>query len=417
MSNSRNQMRLGWLAVVLVASACDGDGDVANTETISSAIYQGISITQTELDDSGLVAIYHPKDPSFPSFYPRPCSGVIVSSDGGLTTILTARHCVTTDNSVGGTLVDPSRLRLVRTLNPGPANPNPPAGITPYLVMDKQGPQNDVAVVFASVDWTSIGDKRIGLYVGDPHTLVGTQFTAYGYGINVADGSCGVDNTSSGAGTARSGAAFTVTAGANWAGSGQPASYDHNATSTGGQALYCGDSGGPDELILTGAGRMILGVHSTGSSTINDVSSTPFDFHLQNAVGGLYLTPSSQRNSDVMVGVDSATNVLKMVGRTNPDQVTFAYDVPTKRLWIGAWACASAANGSPAPAARAAECSSTDPTQQWEVRTSGQLFNAASGKCLTAGTSSLALGPCVTRDFFGRITIPATTMWLFHAQP
>ena len=161
---------------------------------------------------------------------------------------------MTTDNSPGGTLVAASRLRLVRTLNPGPANPNPPAGVTPYLVIDKGGTQNDVAVVFAAVDWTSIGDKRIGLYVGDPHTLVGTQFTAYGYGINVADGSCGVDNNSSGAGTARSGGAFTVTTGFTWSTDGQPSSYNHNATSTGGQALYCGDSGGPDELSAHGRG-------------------------------------------------------------------------------------------------------------------------------------------------------------------
>jgi hypothetical protein len=173
-------MRLVWLAVVLVASACGGYENDTDTETISSAIYQGVNINSTELDNSGLVALYHPKDPSFPNWYPRSCSEVIVSSNGGLTTILTARHCVTTDNSPGGTLVDASRLRLVRTLNPGPANPNPPAGVTPYLIMDKGGTQNDVAVVFASVDWTSIGDKRIGLYVGDPHTLVGTQFTAYG---------------------------------------------------------------------------------------------------------------------------------------------------------------------------------------------------------------------------------------------
>ena len=116
-----------------------------------------------------------------------------------------------------------------------------------------------------------------------------------------------------------------------------------------------------------------------------------------------------------MVGVDSVTNVLKMVGRTNPDQVTFAYDVPSKLLLIGGgWACASAANGSPA---QAVSCNSGDASQQWQVRTNGQLYNATTGKCLTAGSSSLALGPCITRDFSGHLVIPATTTWLFHAQP
>jgi hypothetical protein len=408
-------MRLVGLAVLLVASACGGYDNGADTETVSSAIYQGINISQTELDNSGLVALYHPKDPSFPNFYPRPCSAVIVASDGGLTTIVTARHCVTTDGSIGGTLVDASRLRVVRTLNPGPANPNPPAGITPYLVIDKGGAQNDVAVVFAQVDWTSIGDKRIGLYVGDPNTLVGTQFTAYGYGINVADGSCGTDNTTAGAGVARSGGAFTVTPGDNFLLNGQPDHYNHNATSTGGQAVYCGDSGGPDELTgLTGPGRTILGVHSTGATTIGDVASTAFDVYLQYQVGGLYLTPTSQRSSDVMVGVDRVTNVLKMVGRTNPDQVTLVYDVSSKLLVIGGgWACASAATG---PGV-AVSCNSGDASQQWDVRANGQIRNVTTGKCLTAGTSSLALGPCTTRDFSGHLVIPATTIWLFHAQP
>jgi len=418
-------MRMVCFAIVLVASACGGYENDArtDTETINSAIYQGINISQSELDNSGLVALYHPRDPDFPNFWPRPCSAVIVKSTGGVSTIVTARHCLTTNNEVtGDTLIDPSRLRLVRTLSPGVANPNPPAGgITPFAVVEKGGLRDDIAMVLASVDWKPIADKRIGMWVGDPHNLVGTQFTAYGYGINSNDGSCTTNgNITTGAGVARSGSAFTVTQGQTWdgiGGDGQPHRYLHNATSTGGQAVFCGDSGGPDEgFISTTPGRTLLGVHETGAGTVDDVESTAFDLYLQYAVGGLYLTPNSQRTSDNLVGVNvnDDPRALKMVARTSNDKLTVTYDVPTKLLLIeGGWSCFSAATGS---AALAADCNYGDSNQVWTVHTNGQLTNGT-GKCLTAGSSSLVLGPCITRDFTGHIVIPASTTWLFHPQP
>lgn len=70
MSKSSNQMWLVSLAVFLAASACGAYENDADTETTSSGIYRGTNISQTELDQSGLVAIYHPKDPSFPTSTP-----------------------------------------------------------------------------------------------------------------------------------------------------------------------------------------------------------------------------------------------------------------------------------------------------------------------------------------------------------
>ena len=70
LSQLGNRMRLVGLAVVLGASACGGYENGTDTETISSAIYQGVNINSTELDNSGLVAIYHPKDPELPQLVP-----------------------------------------------------------------------------------------------------------------------------------------------------------------------------------------------------------------------------------------------------------------------------------------------------------------------------------------------------------
>ena len=161
MARSSARTRTIWLAIALGAAAACGEYEAASdtdtdTATEVSAIYNGVPLGSSELAASGLVAIYHPKDPSFPNFYPRPCSGVIVRAGGGQSTVLTARHCVTTDNTIYGPLVDPSRLRLTPTLSPGPALPDPPANAVPgWVVIDKLGPVTDIAVVSVLTDWSS----------------------------------------------------------------------------------------------------------------------------------------------------------------------------------------------------------------------------------------------------------------------
>lgn len=399
------------MAIAMGATACGFEGETSDAATESLGIYDGVNLSASELNASGLVAVYHPKLPDFPNFFPRPCSGVIVRSEGGLSTVLTARHCVTTNGAWNGTLVDPSALRLSPTLSPGPALPNPPPdAVTAFYVTDKQGNLEDVAVVFVPADWSSIANNRIGLYVGDPHNLVSQQFTGYGYGINVADGSCNTDNSTAGAGVARSGAFFTVTNG-YLEGDGQPSEYAHTAVSTGGQAIYCGDSGGPDEMV-GGQGRVLLGVHSTGATTLDPVYSTAFDLGLQNTLG-LLLRPASAA-PDAWLAEDPATGNVQIVGAGGP-YTTVSYDVSSKLLWMNGRCVSATSSFWPPSIAHLATCNSLDPTELWGYSRNGQLVNPITGKCLNVSSSGVGLAACVV-TLNGRSFRPSSTLWTFRAQ-
>lgn len=415
MVRSQVRSRTGCLFVALCTVACSGgyESSSPETETEASPIYAGVELSQSELDASGLVAVYHPHPPEFPDFYPRPCSGVIVRSSGGLSMVLTARHCVTTDGDDDGPLVNAFQLRLSRTLRPLAAPPGPPPdAVTPTFIFDKMGARMDIAAVFVVADWQAVADQRMGLYVGDPRSLQSQRFTAYGYGINEYDAGCGVTHSTFGAGIARSGSDFTVTTGRIFFG-GQPASYEYSPISTNGQVTMCGDSGGPDELI-NGAGRLLLGVHSSGVSLDIDSTSTPFDFSMQELLGGLYLG-NRMANPDSMLGENPSTHNVQMVARDSEQRTTVTYDVPTKRIQMNG-RCLSAVSGFiiPPPAWLAA-CNASDPAQMWTVYPNGQIANPRTGKCLTNGSSGVALGACVL-TLNGRPIRPSATMWSFRAQ-
>lgn len=411
----------GWarsmaLAVALCATACSGNYEDSEPDvaTETSGIWNGVNLTASELNASGLVAIYHPRPPDFPNFYPRPCSGVIVRSVGGRSTVLTARHCVTTNGSISGPLVDPSVLRLTPTLSPGPALPDPPPdAVTPSYVMDKMDALQDIAVVFVPADWSSIANNRLGLYVGDPDRLISQQFTAYGYGISEPDPYCGSTHNTVGAGIASSGAFFTVTEGHLT--NGQPAEYAHTALSTAGQALYCGDSGGPDELV-NAAGRVVLGVHSTGATTSGPVYSTAFDLGLQNRLSGLFLRPGNA-GPEAMLGEDPATGNVVMIPQGGEPLTTLVYDSSTKQLWLNGRCVSAISSFWPPSIAWLATCNTSQPTQLWNVNPNGQIVNPITGKCLSNNLSTgVMLAACVL-TINGRPVRPSSTLWTFRAQP
>jgi hypothetical protein len=266
--------------------------------------------------------------------------------------------------------------------------------------------------VFVVADWQSVADQRMGLYVGDPRSLVSQRFTAYGYGISEYDDRCGVTDSSVGAGVARSGSDFIGTVGRVFAGSGQPAMYEYSPISTNGQVLMCGDSGGPDELI-NGAGRLLLGVHSSAVSLDIDSVSIPFDLGLQELLGGLYLG-NRMANPDSMLAENPSTGNVEMVARDSEQRTTVTYDVPTKRIQMNG-RCLSAVSGFIPPPARLAACNASDPAQVWNVNPNGQISNPRTGKCLVNGSWGVALGACVV-TLNGRPVRPSATMWSFRAQ-
>ena len=311
-------------------------------------------------------------------------------------------------------MADGTTLRFSPTLSPGPALPDPPAdAVRGWFVIDKLGIQEDIAMVYVFADWSSIANNRIGLYVGDPHNLVSQSFIAYGYGINEADGDCGADFSTVGAGVARSGAYFPVTAGITEQ-DGQPSEYAYTNVSTNGQSVYCGDSGGPDEIV--GAqGRVVLGVHSSGATTLIPAYSTAFDAGMQSRLGGLYLRPASAP-ADWTLVEDPSTGNVQLASTGSPQITTVLYDLPSKLLNMNG-RCVSAVTSLWPPAiAHLVPCNTGDATQLWGVSPNGQIVNLLTGKCLASGSSGVVLGACVV-NITGRPFRPPGTLWTFRAQP
>jgi len=400
-----------WLSLALATTACGSNFDGSDTETASepAGIVNGVDLGASELSAAGLVAIYHPKEPLYPSFHPRPCGGVIVRSEGGLSTVLTARHCVTTDSTIGGQLADGSALRFSPTLTPGPALPDPPPdAVSGWFVVDRFGTLADIALVYVFADWSSIANHRIGLYVGDPHHLLSQSIIAYGYGINVADGNCGSDYSTVGAGTARSGAYFPIVEAYT-----DPAEYGYTNVSSNGQSIYCGDSGGPDEIV-GGQGRVLLGVHSSGASTLIPAYSTAIDIGMQNTLGGLYLRPASVP-ADSALAEDPSTGNVQIVSAGNPQMTTVSYDPASKLLNMNGRCVSAVSSLWPPSIAHLLECNTADASQLWSVNPNGQIVNPQTGKCLAVSSSGVVLGSCLV-TLLGRPFRPSSTLWTFRAQ-
>src|SRR5687767_12466994 len=82
-SDPRNPMKNFSMIVtalmLLVGCGAPADGTEEPFATEQQAIANGTVLTAADVQNAGLVAIYHPKLPSF-TWFPRPCSGVIIRS-------------------------------------------------------------------------------------------------------------------------------------------------------------------------------------------------------------------------------------------------------------------------------------------------------------------------------------------------
>ncbi|HEX6278154.1 MAG TPA: RICIN domain-containing protein [Polyangiaceae bacterium] len=405
---------VGMLGVAC-GGAMEGDEVDAMLDTESSAIVNGSVLSAAQVQDSGLVAIYHPKLPSF-TWYPRPCSGVVIrsyappfSTVGVVTWVLTARHCVTTDGGIWGPLASPNQLRLIPSTNPGPAAPNPPAAaVTPVSVTDLGGLAGDTAIVTLLVDWSAIASRRLGLFVGKSSSLVGKSLTAFGYGINPNDPSCSTNNTSVGAGIARSGGAFPVVSSSEYFG-GQSASYSYTNSNSAGQSVVCGDSGGPDQLLTLNGMRYVLGIHSgpDGGTMRSDVINKA----LLDTIGGLFLSPSNNRSFDL--AVDANNNII-FVANGDLRRAWTKYDAATRQLVMSGSCVGTVTNAAGQLVPKVMPCNSADPWQKWDFNASFQLKSVQNGQCWTSPSAGqLTLSAC-TSGWFGP---SASQQWLFSAQP
>lgn len=409
--------------LVLGASAC-GDAEsleAAETpDTSAEAIVNGSAVSAAVAQARGLVAVYHMDKTVTPNvWFPRVCSGKIIRSVNGQSKVITARHCVTTNGSISGPLMPVSDFRLLPGTSAPLPNPNPPVNaVTPVgltaapvsAAVDERA--RDLAVFTVNADWSAQVATKDPLYLGDPALLINANVQAFGYGINVANWACqGNGSITTGAGVARTANPFKVTSSTLFGDAGY---YAHNNQNSSGQAVICGDSGGPDFTTVFGFTGMahFTGVHSTGGTNFAE-QSTP-SVWLQGALGGSYM---SSFGNNLNAGNPIGANYLQMLPASDRTTTPLVYNLKTKHLKHAnqSKCVAFGVRNDPLQTIGAilVSCGTTGSNEIWTITKDLRLKNAgADGLCLTANTNNLLdLRPCVEDG----------NSWLqrfhFHPQP
>ncbi|MBX3125713.1 MAG: trypsin-like serine protease [Polyangiaceae bacterium] len=234
----RDAHRRTWL-LALIALACGGEGlPQDEIDSTSQSIING-----TPFNPEGLyyVAVHHggPGNTSTTRPY-NICSGTLVRNDA----VLTARHCVTYDRTIGG-VVDGNLHDFELLIG------SQRSGVREIVDLG-----SDVAVIIAQRFFTmhtrNVGWK-VPLYASPSSTLLGRELFCFGYGVN-------------------STTADPATAGIlryAWLAPNLETSFQlEYPTNASGQGMYKGDSGG--SCIYTGhlgTALEVTGVNSTCSTS------------------------------------------------------------------------------------------------------------------------------------------------------
>jgi hypothetical protein len=387
-------------------AACGEVDEPVDGET--AAIIGGTALTETQARTYALAAVFS-RAGAGQAWWPRPCSGVILRSSGGVSDVLTARHCITVDGSINGTPLAVSNLRVMAGADVRMSNGNPPAGaLTPTFVEAMRTTigtidHHDMALIRVNADWSNRVTARQGILVRNPSTLADDEepLLAFGYGITVA-ADCNSPSVTTGAGIARFGGPFIPLSGNV---SGQGAMYTYLDDSPTHQATSCGDSGGPD-IGWLGSDDFtwphVVGVHS-GNLGTNEIC-TATGYWLQLALNGVYLSSYLERTKNVAL---LGTNQLQVLAASSSSAVIMRYDPFTKQILVIGSSSARCLTSS----LTLVSCTGAA-TERWTISRSQRIVSDAALLCLThSGTSGIALQTCgSSADTAQR------QMWAWHPQ-
>jgi hypothetical protein len=178
------------LAVLTVSCSAATDGPPERVAQLQSAILNGTSVPSGTATAMGDIAItfHHPSDPGCTSGFNCGCSGVLLRNDY----VITARHCVTVDGSVGGSIdytvgdyklaMDSQSVGAFEVIDlTGGSSDFAFIGVTPFFQTGPNGNQAE--------DWLR------PVYSGTDASLVGTTLTCQGYGSTSCSGPAGTLTT------------------------------------------------------------------------------------------------------------------------------------------------------------------------------------------------------------------------------
>jgi hypothetical protein len=365
------------------ASGCGNEGGARADPPVraTSAIVQGWTMTDDQVNTWGLIGIYH-LEVATNTWFPRPCSAEVLRSMNGVSWVLTARHCVTDNHQIGGNVTSTDNLELISgaqlpILSAGQAPPDAAVNPSNIITMDAISDSDyyhDMALVVVNASWPALVSYPKGLWVGDPPSLSRREFNAFGYGVSDPNLDCAhAPYPSTTAGTARYGGLFSVDSVLN---STTGAYYQYYNSSSYGQWVDCGDSGGPD-IAAFGTDDdpydQIIGVHSTGAVPYVTVESAMVTRWVQDQMGGIFLYSNAQQ----MVNITN--NAIGFVPFGDATATSLVYDGATKQIIAGGL-CLGLSWGLP----RTMACDGNDMTQQWNVLWNRWITNASNNLCLTA---------------------------------
>jgi hypothetical protein len=261
------------------------------------------------------------------------CSARVLNPTSNVKAILTARHCVTTDGTIGGPLVNAAERKVTAQLAPGyePADTTTQFKVATRLVAHST---QDLAILWVTGD-IGLPDLSnylpFGMSLLPTQNLIGDYLDHYGYGLNVPSTSDPTPEQRETLGILRCGLSFEVT-GDN------VTTYDYKEVSwhpMKAEVTY-GDSGGPSELTIwpvpQTSARYQVGVHSLKG---RDVSIAGNWSWIRDQLTYVYLRNAQFHERRVYwPSVASRTLLTTVESTTDSWHSKLIYDNPSKTIQV-----------------------------------------------------------------------------------
>jgi hypothetical protein len=386
-------------------------GDPHNANTNVVAFYTRATVPGTCTPDAGDNArgFHSPYTLPANTWFPRPCSGIVIRKNGNEHFILTARHCVTQDGGIFGPLIPgTTNIRSTSAVSPGVLSTieadgsmivtgTPPAtSVQTSVFFQDTAKFDDLALLRADGNLQPPQPAiRVGIATysaSQASTFVGMGLSTLGYGRTLA-GKC-YAHSATGAGRLRTSSPFEVIGtSTKW--------FKHELVNDFGEQVAYGDSGGPLFTSQAPAFR----IHGVNSSVEIGVGGETVADFVQAAFGFVYLVRLSAVAGSTVVGVNSLVNGAFLYHDLVNDGATrqMKLDRASGQLKLGTFCLADETATGGQATVRLRSC--TTAGTAWNITANGVIKNRQTNRCISTSGAQLTTNTCS----------PAT-LWTFTAD-